>query len=247
MPSPSSARRGEYGFDAPYAVFGLLMAALPPLVAGVIFWRQPWGKLLLAAGVAGSISTALYLHATRRGKFAVWARELAAVGLAGSERVVDLGCGRGAVLTMAAELVPDGAAVGVDLWRSADQSGNRAEVTRANAAAEAVADRVTLVTADLRELPFADGEFDLAVSSLAVHNISDADGRARAVREAARVLRPGGRLVIADMARTSEYAATLRALGFAVTHRRSGWRGWFGGPWTATAFVTARKPSRRVR
>ena len=38
------------------------------------------------------------------GKFKVWAQELKALGLRGDEQVVDLGCGRGAVLTMAARL-----------------------------------------------------------------------------------------------------------------------------------------------
>lgn len=56
------------------------------------------------------------------GKFKVWAQELKALGLRGDEQVVDLGCGRGAVLTMAARLVPRGKVTGVDLWRSVDQS-----------------------------------------------------------------------------------------------------------------------------
>jgi len=59
----------------------------------------------------------------------------------------DLGCGRGAVLLMAAQQLTTGWAVGIDLWRGVDQSGNSVEATRRNAIAEGVADRVELVPA----------------------------------------------------------------------------------------------------
>ena len=50
----------------------------------------------------------LYLDATRRGKFVVWAQLLDTLGLRGDERILDLGCGRGAVLLMAAERLTTG-------------------------------------------------------------------------------------------------------------------------------------------
>ena len=59
-----------------------------------------------------------------------------------------------------------------------DQSGNAEQVTRQNAALEGVADRVELHSADMRQLPFDDGSFDVVVSSLAIHNVAGADGRA---------------------------------------------------------------------
>jgi SAM-dependent methyltransferase len=184
------------------------------------------------------LSCASYLYTTRRGKFVVWAGLLSDLPLTGRERVVDLGCGRGAVLTMLAGLVPAGRAVGVDLWRSVDQSGNDPATTRRNATAEAVA--VALLTADMRALPLATGSADLVVSSLAIHNIPDEPGRMSAVAEAARVLRPGGRLVIADFRHGRAYAEQLTDLGLAdVTIRDLGWRFWYGGPWGRTSAVTA--------
>src|SRR5207249_4073043 len=83
------------------------------------------------------------------GKFAVWAELLRGLGLRGDERLLDMGCGRGAVLLMAAQLLPAGRAVGVDLWKTADQSGNAPEVAEANARREGVADRVELRTGDM--------------------------------------------------------------------------------------------------
>jgi arsenite methyltransferase len=67
--------------------------------------------------------------------------------------VLDLGCGRGAVLVLVAKLLPRGTAAGIDLWLTQDQSGNAVGATWRNAEAEGVADRVELVTGDIRWLP----------------------------------------------------------------------------------------------
>ncbi|NUW32711.1 methyltransferase domain-containing protein [Nonomuraea sp. SMC257] len=235
-------RRGRYGFDAPLALLGLVIGALVVLVLSVTSFMQGVpvaGVAFLLGGIYTSASAASYLYTTRRGKFAVWAEELER--LKGDERLLDLGCGRGAVLLLAAERLPEGRATGLDLWRSRDQSGNDESVTRGNAEAEGV--RVDLVTGDMRELSFEDASFDVIVSSLAVHNIPDAEGRARAVREAHRVLRPGGLLLLADFQHTPAYEQTLRELGVVDVRRRDlGWRFWYGGPWFRTWMLEARKP-----
>src|SRR5262249_10254237 len=150
----------------------------------------------------------------------------------GDERILDLGCGRGAVLLLAAQRLTTGRAFGVDLWRRGDQSGNAAEATRRNAAAEGVADRVELCTADMTAMPFEDESFDLVVSNLAIHNLKGRADREKAIEEAVRVLRPGGQLMIADIAATRLYSAHLAALGMSeVACRGLGWRMWWSGPW----------------
>jgi ubiquinone/menaquinone biosynthesis C-methylase UbiE len=173
---------------------------------------------MAAAGTVLLAFTGVYLHTTLRGKLRVWERELDRAGLKGNEQLLDLGCDRGAVLVEAARRLPEGRAVGADLWSGRDQSGNSPEATLANAAVAGVADRVEVHTADMTALPFADGSFDVVTSALAIHNIPSPDGRYRAVDEAMRVL-PGGQLLVADfwwMAR--KYAAhigqgALRGLG----------------------------------
>jgi ubiquinone/menaquinone biosynthesis C-methylase UbiE len=148
---------------------------------------------------------------------------------------------------MAAQHLTTGRAVGVDLWRSVDQSGNSVEATQRNAIAEGVADRVELHTGDMTALPLEDNTFDVVVSSLAIHNISGSSGREKAVHEAVRVLRPGGRLLIADIRATGQHQAQLAKLGMNdVARRRLGWQFWWGGPWGATRLVTATKPERRI-
>lgn len=230
---PTAPRRGRprYGVDAPPvpAIIGAAGAAAV-LAAG----RLRRGRVPLAlTGTVLVASAATYLHTTLRGKLRAWERELDRLALNGDERLLDLGCGRGAVLIPAALRLPAGRAVGADLW-TADQSGNGPEATLANAAAAGVADRVEVRTADLTALPFPDASFDVVTSAMAIHNIPSPAGRHRALDEALRVLRPGGQLLVADpwfVVRT--YAAhlgrgALRPLGPGY---------WYGGPWLGVTLL----------
>ena len=245
-------RRGAYGFDAPYAPLLLGLGGACLLADSV--WQVATSDMnstrqalaMFAPGAAGLwlfLNAGVFVCTTRAGKFAVWADLLDRLELKGDERLLDIGCGRGAVLLMAAQRLPRGRAVGVDVWSATDQSGNAEQVTRRNAVLEGVAERIELHTADMRRLPFDDGSFDVVVSSLAIHNVSGAGERARALREAARVLKKGGKLAIADIRYTRVYASELAACGLKITERRSlGIRFWYAaGPWAATRLIAAIK------
>jgi ubiquinone/menaquinone biosynthesis C-methylase UbiE len=120
--------------------------------------------------------------------------------------------------------------------------GNAREATLRNALLEGVGDRVQIETADMRALPYPDESFDLVVSSLAIHNIRSNADRKRAVAEGFRVLKPGGRMVIADIRGTRIYQDALRTLGATnVERRRLGWRFWWGNPFAGTTLLTASK------
>jgi SAM-dependent methyltransferase len=103
---------------------------------------------------------------------------LAAAELAGSTRVLDIGCGDGQITRLAARLDGVELAVGIDpTWNQIRVAAERGAAT---GFARAGADR----------LPFADATFDAAVACLVFEHIDDVDA---AIAEIARVLVPGGR------------------------------------------------------
>jgi ubiquinone/menaquinone biosynthesis C-methylase UbiE len=106
----------------------------------------------------------------------------------GARRVLDLGCGTGfPTLELAERLGPKTRVVGVDPWA---QAIGRARAKRENWPVL----NADLVRGDGARLPFRDGAFDLAVSSLGVNNFEDPDA---AFAECRRVLDAGGALVVA--------------------------------------------------
>ncbi len=244
--------RADYGYDGDYrkvsapavaTIVGTLSAGLLASAGRSLVRGKPVAAAMTGGAGASIITTAaLFIRTTRVGKFEVWAQLLDDLGLHGDETLLDMGCGRGAVLLAAAKLVPNGRAIGVDIWR-ADQTDNSQDNTLRNAEIEGVADRVEVRTADITELPFDDNSVDVIVSSLVVHNIPGAQARAKAISEAARALRPGGKLVLVDIFYTNHYIRQLRGLGWTDARRRNlGWRMWWG-PGMGTHVVTATKPA----
>ena len=113
----------------------------------------------------------------------------------------------------AAKRLSTGRAVGIDKWQQEDLSGNNAAGTLSNAMIEGVAEKVEVHTGDARKLPFDNASFNVVLSSMALHNIYNAGERQTAVREIARVLKSGGRVLIVDVRHIRQYAATLRDAG----------------------------------
>ena len=216
-------KRPNYGIDAPTVVRNLILGGAAALVLAVVSYLLDWRTLTRMAtviAIAWLMLAGWMVWGSKVGK--LWARDRLLDGLAlrGDETVLDVGCGRGLLLIGAARRLTTGKAVGVDIWQAEDLSGNRPEATLENARLEGVAERVEVKDGDARRLPFADGTFDVIVTKEVLHNIYNAAERDTAVREIARVLRPGGRLVLADVRHTGRYAQVLRECGL-VDLRRS--------------------------
>lgn len=209
--------RIDYGQDAPGLMRGFLAGGVGAgVAAGLVLWFGPLPWLAVPLGLVALyllIMGGFMVFESRVGKVANRDAILNRLSWRGDETVLDVGCGRGLMLIGAALRVPLGHATGIDLWRAKDQAGNSAEATLGNARLAGVADRVTVQTADMRELPFPDGRFDLILSAWAVHNLDDDAGQRAALAEMLRVLKPGGQLVVTDIAGRGRYPEILAHLG----------------------------------
>lgn len=140
---------------------------------------------------------------------------LALLGDPRGRRVLDVGCGDG---TLACILARRGALVtGVD--------PDPAMLEAARARAEPAGVGVRFVEGRAERLDFPDDAFDLVVASTVLCFVPDAAGT---LRELARVVHPGGRLVLGELGRWSLWALVRQV------------RGWLGAPtWRTARFRTA--------
>jgi SAM-dependent methyltransferase len=240
--------KADYGLDAPGVVIGNAVAGTAALTGAGIGWaalrrrhRVPaavLGGWLAVWGLVAVAQAGLMVRSSRAGKLTERDRLLDELPWRGDEWVLDVGCGRGLLLIGAAKRLTTGRAIGLDLWREQDQAGNDPAATLANAQMEGVAERVELRDGDARLLPFDEQTFDLVVSSMALHNIPGTAGRAAAVGEIARVLKPGGRVAILDFRNTNQYATVLAAAGLSDVHRSERRLGMY----PPVRVVTATKP-----
>jgi len=123
--------------------------------------------------------------------------DLAQVAL--GESVLDIGCGTGTLAIAAKHRVGSAASVaGVD--------ASPEMIARACKKARRARVEVTFATADVENLPYAAGTFDVVLSTVMLHHLSE-QARQKCIGEVRRVLKPGGRLLVLDFGG----AATRRA------------------------------------
>ena len=148
-------------------------------------------------------------------------RILDLIGPIDGKRVLDLGCGDGLLTSILAER---GAwAVGLDADR---------DMLKAASGRTTPGQRPRFIEGRIEQLPVRDRIFDVVVVVTVLCVVADG---AAAVREAARVLRPGGRLVIGELGRWSVWAARRRV------------KAWLGSQlWRTAHFSTASDLSRLV-
>jgi SAM-dependent methyltransferase len=112
--------------------------------------------------------------------------DLAAAEVPKPIAILDIGCGTGRLLRAAEQRFPGAVLEGVDAARGMIKNAQ---------AFLPGGSRIRFQVATAEKLPFANGQFDLAFSTMTFHHWEDQRG---AVAEVARVLRPGGRWLLAD-------------------------------------------------
>jgi len=139
------------------------------------------------------------------------------------ETVLDLGSGGGAdVLISARRVGPTGKAIGLDM------TDEMLELARANAI-EAGVKNVEWVKGYLEDMPLADDSVDVVISNCVINLSGD---KPQVIREAARVLRPGGRFAVSDVIADPDMHEQTRA-------DMAAWTGCIAGALTETEFRSA--------
>ncbi len=136
----------------------------------------------------------------------------------GKGKALDIGCGSGALAVKIAKRFPQAHITGLDFW-GADWNYAKAQC-ETNTALESVETQTDFVQGSATALPFADGTFDLTVSNMTFHEVKDAKNKIDLIKEALRVLKPGGAFVFQDLfllkayyGAPDELVAAVKAMG----------------------------------
>jgi SAM-dependent methyltransferase len=198
MNKPSSDKPGYGNWVSTRLISG-------PAILGIVFlalsiwlhWLIILALLFLA--VAGYFAYARYLFSPQGKNVQAQIHDLLLARFAwnGEGQVIDIGCGNGALSVKLAKKYPRATIAGVDYW------GGNWEYSKLicenNAQLEGVDQRVTFQKASASKLPFPDGCFEAAVSNLTFHEVADARDKRDVIREALRVVKPGGRFAFQDL------------------------------------------------
>lgn len=164
--------------------------AFAAVTAGLAWLGLPWWAWVLPAGLtAWSVAGFLVM------RFGVRMNEIlrfpAADFLAdGTGRVLDVGCGSGRLSIALGRARPSVTIVGLDDFSAEYIRSHGAPNTERNFVAAGIADRASIQSGDMREMPFEASSFDGAMSSAAIDHLQPEDIR-KTLREVNRVVVPG--------------------------------------------------------
>lgn len=189
--------------------------------------RAKWLSLVPAAFAAAAGCFAVYMTAARRslsyegggiqGKVLDGVLSyLDTLLWDGKGRLLDIGCGSGAMSVKAAKKYSQAAVTGVDYWGAGWDYSK--ELCERNSRAEGMAERITFQKGDAAALEFEDGVFDAAVSNFVFHEVKTQPDKLALVREALRVVKPGGCFVFEDIFFKKELYGDIHAFVKALEH-----------------------------
>ncbi len=213
----------DYGFDgSPFGFAIVCLAGVGCLGGGVALITFPGLGLKIAAfvlmlcGLFTAFVCGSYLYYIKLGKLRRRDKMISMIDWKGNEKVLDIGTGRGLLMIGAAKKLTQGKCIGIDIWNAGDMHGNTYQNTMRNAELEGVLEKVEVRNEDVRSMSFPNDTFDVVLSNLCIHNIPTKEGREKACREIARVLKPNGTAIIADKSLTKEYGEIFALEGLTV-------------------------------
>ncbi len=128
----------------------------------------------------------------------------------GMGRALDIGCGNGPLSIKLAQRFPQANITGLDFWgKNWDYSMASCQE---NASIAGVRERITFRQGSASALPFEDASFDAVISNLTFHEVQDVKDKKQCIKEALRVLKPGGVFVLQDLFLLRTYYGTPAAL-----------------------------------
>lgn len=194
------------------------------------YWNLIWVALII-------IWLGIFFHTISKGHEQILKDLFKRLAMPKQAQVLAFSAGRVEDLKMLAQqLEAPGKVTGVAAWQQS------LPVVKQQIAAERLADRVKLVDGGMMNLSFANQLFDYVIVDSALHNVTPAIQRGRALQEATRVLKSTVTLVIVDTKYMDEYQQVLANVGIDdVRVVKTGFNGWWGGPWITTKLLIAKR------
>jgi len=207
--STKGAAKPDYGNWVPVRMlFMIASSAVMAIAFTVTAICLSWHWSLITAGCVASAAGLLflfYMYSFHRsfssdkgnymGKVHRYVKEM--LPWDGHGRLLDVGCGAGALTILCAKAFPQSECTGIDYW-GASWDYNL-DMCESNARAEGVDDRCTFRKGDANHLDFPDGSFDAVVSNFVYHEVRNNPDKEALIRETLRVLKRGGSFALQDL------------------------------------------------
>ena len=125
----------------------------------------------------------------------------------GIGKIIDIGCGNGGLTIRLAKKYPNSNLFGIDYWGGMWGYSEKSCID--NAKSESVDKQIVFKQASASSLPYNVNTFDLAISNFVFHEVNDTKNKKDLIKEALRVLKPGGCFVFQDLFLSSFYYGNI--------------------------------------
>ena len=198
----------KYGNWVPEKLLALLWVltaiAAALLIASIEVWKNGILIAVFAIGTVAALFYAVYMTMFHKefsfeggglmGKMHEFL--LSKLPFSGEGKILDIGCGSGALIIRAKKKFPQAEAVGLDYWGAGWNYAK--EQCETNARLENV-QNLSFIKGDASNLCYEDGYFDAAISNFVFHEVRTVSDKHSLVKEALRVVRKGGAFAFQDM------------------------------------------------